>query len=387
MQRRGAGSAGAATHIVRRVDHLTHAARRRDGAPVGRLAEHDVRGAEHLHGRLADPEHRRDLCVAEERRNVRRAAAKDERDDGALGGRRDGGDERELPAGKADERAVVALALEAQVGADGEDDEVGRGGGGGRRRDAARVVGAHVGHALDVRRRADKGGEGVDRRPARVVARLAAVVVDSVSQIRVGANDDGRRELGRVEGQRAARVLEEHSGLPHAVARELARVGAAHLVEADLCERARRVKLRKPNAHFEEAAQHRVDVGVGDGPVRERRGCVLAHEPAAVDVRAGAEDRGDGLGRGVRVVVREEDVRVGVAVARHVPVKLPRAAQERLEQPVGGAAGHAVDGVVRAHHARHLALLDARLKRREVRVDEVLLRHVRVNVVAVRTIP
>ena len=47
----------------------------------------------------------------------------------------------------------------------------------------------------------------------------------------------------------------------------------------------------------------------------------------------------------------------------------------------------AAEKLTRAHNTRDLALLDAGLERWQVRVDEVLLRHKDVNVVAVRAVP
>lgn len=52
------------------------------------------------------------------------------------------------------------------------------------------------------------------------------------------------------------------------------------------------------------------------------------------------------------------------------------------EHPVVGAAGNAVDLVVRAHERRHAALLDGILERRQVRVHKILHRHLGVEVVA-----
>ena len=234
----------------------------------------------------------------------------------------------------------------------------------------------------------------------------------------LGPNDDGAVDGGGAERQQAGVVLGEDGALAHAVARELERVAVAHALGADFVQRAgaHGVKVAEPDAHAEEPAEHYVHILLCDIAVGQRLGRVGRHEPAAVDVRARGKNQGNGLLRRRRVMVRVKDVTVGVAVARHIAVKLPRVAQQRAQQPLVGAARHAVDGVVAwgeagkgkrrafyahpsarktlaaslsrtAHNAGGFALFHAGLEGRQVRVHEILLRHEDVDVVAVSTIP
>jgi len=161
----------------------------------------------------------------------------------------------------------------------------------------------------------------------------------------LGPDDDGAGDGGLGQRQRAV-VLGEDGALAHAVARELERVVVADALGADAVERRRRVEEAHADAHLEQAREHGVDVRHLDVAAVERLLCVGRHEPAAVDVRAGAEDHGNRLLGRLGVMVAVEHVAVGVAVARHVAVKLPALAQQRAQQPVVGAARHAVDGVV-----------------------------------------
>ena len=133
----------------------------------------------------------------------------------------------------------------------------------------------------------------------------------------LGPNDNGAGNTGLGQRQRAV-VLGEDGALAHAVARELQRVVVAHALGADAVERRRRVEEAHADAHFEQAREHRVDVRHLDVAAVERLLRVGRHEAAAVDVGAGGEDHGDRLLGRLRVVVRVEDVAVGVAVARHV---------------------------------------------------------------------
>jgi len=85
----------------------------------------------------------------------------------------------------------VALALEHQVGADGQDDEVRVGRRGSCSRHTARVVGGNVGHTSDGGRGWDVLREGVDGPVVAVEAGLAGVVQCGIVEKRVGADHDG----------------------------------------------------------------------------------------------------------------------------------------------------------------------------------------------------
>jgi hypothetical protein len=73
---------------------------------------------------------------------------------------------------------------------------------------------------------------------------------------------------------------------------------------------------------------------------------MVGHEAPAVYVSASAEDDGDCLRCGGRVVVRIVDIAVGIAVRGNIAIELPRVAEQGAEQPVTRARGHAIDRVV-----------------------------------------
>ena len=83
----------------------------------------------------------------------------------------------------------------------------------------------------------------------------------------------------------------------------------------------------------------------------------------------------------LRKVMIREDVLLRAAIRSDVTVKTPLSAGDRVEQPRIGAARYAVDCIVRAHQAGDVALLDARLEGRHVRVEQVALRDALVDVV------
>ena len=93
---------GNSVDIVRWVDGLGHAASRRNGTPVRGAAKKNIAYAWHLHAGLPGVHDRANLCVSEQRRHVHCAARMHLHDNGALGGRGDGRNERELRVAEGD---------------------------------------------------------------------------------------------------------------------------------------------------------------------------------------------------------------------------------------------------------------------------------------------
>mmetsp|Transcript_107725 Transcript_107725/g.303480 ORF Transcript_107725/g.303480 Transcript_107725/m.303480 type:complete len:246 (-) Transcript_107725:628-1365(-) len=98
---------------------------------------------------------------------------------------------------------------------------------------------------------------------------------------------------------------------------------------------------------------------------------MFGHEAGAVNICARTEDITHGfLSRG-SVVVRSEDVFVGIAIARDVAIEAPVLAGHSVEEPPIGARRYAIHGIVTAHKRCHTAFFDARLERAHVTVHEI----------------
>ena len=168
--------------------------------------------------------------------------------------------------------------------------------------------------------------------------------------------------------------------------------GAVELGVRDLrrLDGVERVEEAQLEARAQHALQGHVDLRLGQQSLLRRvdvplvvGGASLVEQAAgrAVAVQAGLDREGPGLGRGLRVLVAGLDVAHGVAVAGDEPLELPLLAQRAVEQGLAGAPGHAVDGVVHAHHRLHLALDDRRAEGGEVGVLDVVSRGLRVEAV------
>ena len=141
--------------------------------------------------------------------------------------------------------------------------------------------------------------------------------------------------------------------------------------------------MPKTHPHRKEILQPRIDVIDSDCLVIERRLSIFLDKATAVNVRAGAENVAHRFSWCLRVVVRGKDVRVRIAVTCDVAIELPLPARYSVEEPVVGARGYAINRIVRAHQRGHFALLNAVLERRHVAVDEILLSHLGVELLAV----
>jgi hypothetical protein len=225
------------------------------------------------------------------------------------------------------------------------------------------------------------------RGPAVVVAEQHAAVVGE----RPHHGDPGRRLRERQHPV----VLQQHDRLARELPRKLPVRGAVELAVGQLRRLHALERIEQPDleADAQHALERRVDFDLAEQPLLHRVdvalevGCVaLVEESArgAVAVEAGLDREGAGFGGGLRVLVARLDIAHGVAVARHEPLELPVPAQRAVEQGLAGAARHAVDCVVDAHHRLHAALDDRGAERGQVGVLEVVRRGLGVEAVPQR---
>mmetsp|Transcript_20400 Transcript_20400/g.47704 ORF Transcript_20400/g.47704 Transcript_20400/m.47704 type:complete len:258 (+) Transcript_20400:1223-1996(+) len=151
----------------------------------------------------------------------------------------------------------------------------------------------------------------------------------------------------------------------------------------NLVERPDRVEVRQAHADAEEIRQPLVDIRLSNKALVEGTLGVLLHKSTAVNVGASSENVAHGLLSRHGVVMLIEDVVVGVTVRGDVTVKVPFLARNSGQEPVVGTRRDAVDGVVTAHKAGDTTLLDACLKWKHVRVNQVLHRDLRVEFMAI----
>ena len=103
-----------------------------------------------------------------------------------------------------------------------------------------------------------------------------------------------------------------------------------------------------------------------------------------VEIDAGVHRRSDSVLHRVRVIVLVHDPSNGAAVGHHETFESPLFPRDPLQLERVGAGGHAVDGVIGAHHAGRAGIAHARLERRQVALDQITIGHARVELVAVR---
>ena len=200
-----------------------------------------------------------------------------------------------------------------------------------------------------------------------------------VETVRIGA-DDGNRLRRALDRQQAARVLEEdHRGLG-GLARQRMMRGGGIILGGDFGERQLRIEQPQTHARLEQAPERAVDDGLWQEPGLHRRDDVVSvgrHVVAVIaadQVHARLETDRNALGCGLGIVQRvgPVDVRRCPAVRNDIALEAPGLAQVILHQHRTGAARHAVDGIVHAHHRLNLAFGRGHAERREIGILEVI---------------
>ncbi|BAT15351.1 Os11g0696501 [Oryza sativa Japonica Group] len=207
------------------------------------------------------------------------------------------------------------------------------------------------------------------------------------------ATDIDEANLVGVERQQLVVVLEEDDALACAVKGEGLVLVGADVLPAEGGVLGDVVEVAEPHERHVLVGEGVVNVGlphlalvdglhaVGGEEVHERVAVgVVLPALAAVEVEASLERGGAGLGAGVAepggVVGHDAD---GVAVGDDVAVEAPVAADGLRQEARVGARRDAVDAVVRAHDAAHVAVADAHLEWPLERLHHVALIDARVE--------
>ena len=124
--------------------------------------------------------------------------------------------------------------------------------------------------------------------------------------------------------------------------------------------------MGQAHANAEEHLQARIDVGLRDQALVQRRLGIFGNEGGAVDIGSCVQNCFHSFFWSGGVVMRRVNILIRIAVAGDVAVKAPVVAGHRLEQPVIGTGGDTVDGVVAAHQGGNSAFLHTSLERAHV---------------------
>ncbi len=216
--------------------------------------------------------------------------------------------------------------------------------------------------------------------------RTVVVALQGLDELCVGPMTAMLADAG-LEGKDVVLVFEEDHGFACGLEGEGAVLGGVVFGEGDAAvgEAGGRIEHAETEAGAEEAMEGGVDLGFGDEVLMDgfdESGEGLALAEAALEVGAGFDGGGGGVGHVGCVVVAGVDVGDGGAVADDVAVEVPGVAEVIAEEHGVGAGGRSVDGVVGAHDGLRVGFGDGGAEGGEVGVFKIVRGDVDVEAVA-----
>lgn len=280
-------------------------------------------------------------------------------------------DEVELVARPSNVRAVSALLFNRVVDTTSKDDGIGLLGGGNGLGKAGGAGAGGVGSECKVDLVASL--LGTLQRADEVRSRAKVVSLQLGGGIGPRSDQgDGLDLLGQREG---AVVLEQDNALNSSLIRDVPSISLDNVLPAERAVLVLLVKVSELDEVGIQTGHGALDLAAGD--LASNKGLVQVPWVCLTAVNVGTGPQGAGGGRGLvaGVVVRVPDVVDGIAIGRDVAPfgEAPTLSQQGLQEEAVGAAGHAVDGVVRAHEAVRLCVARRSEELGSVVLGEVLL--------------